>query len=314
MTTTEHAPAASAATSNGAGTTLPQSIVAARAAIAAAASDYLAVPESALERAWRWRDVENDVRYGLYRAAETVEAASAELEATLAAAPARSPGARVVAPSTIARWALQGRLATLSDDVLDRVAKDGEWTVRGTLGHTIGGQRGYGWASRWWLSIPLGPDRPKRIPEDVLARAEQELPSDDDEGLGSLAEIRARLDAVLDADALDFAGLDRAALAVPASWSGTQVDIGFRLARWASHISEHTVQLDKTLAWLGHQPSEVERIVRDLHTAWGRLESRIWPTAPAPPGASPQAVDDILAGMTATIVGESRSVRAAAEG
>jgi hypothetical protein len=289
-------------------TALPEAILEARRAIAAATADFLAIPDSALERPWSWRAVENEVRYGLYRGAETVEAASVELETALAGLPARAPGALVIAPSTIARWALQGRLATLDDSVLDTVAREGEWTVRGTLGHTIGGQRGYGWASRWWLSIPLGPDRPKRIPEDVLARAEQELPSDDDEAVGSLSEIRARLDAVLDEDALWFAGLDAAALAVPASWSGTQVDIGFRLARWGSHIYEHTVQLDKTLAWLGHEPTEVDRVVRDLHTAWGRLESRIWPT-----GATPPVVAEVLARMAATITSEARSARAAAE-
>lgn len=287
---------------------LPESIVSARAAIAAAAVEYLAIPDTTLERPWTWREVENEVRYGLYRAAETIEAASAELEANLAGAKARPPAVLVIAPSTIARWALHGRLAALADSVLDTVAKDGEWTVRQTLGHTVGGQRGYGWASRWWLSIPLGPDRPKRIPEDVLARADQELPSDDDEGEGALAEIRARLDAVLDSDGIGFAPLDAAALAVPASWSGTQVDIGFRLGRWGSHIYEHTVQLDKTLAWLGHHPTEVERIVRDLHTAWGRLESRIWPAESTPP-----AVDEILARMSATVVSEAKSARTAAE-
>ena len=308
MTTLETLDASASAVLDRPAPPLPASIVEARAAIATAAADYLAIPDAALQRPWMWRDVENEVRYGIYRAAETVEAASAELEANLAGAPARSLAVRIVAPSTIARWALHGRLAALDDSVLDAVARDGEWTVRQTLGHTVGGQRGYGWASRWWLSIPLGPDRPKRIPEDVLARAEVELPSDDDEGLGTLAEIRARLDAVLDDDAARFAPLDPAALAMPAPWSGTQVDIGFRLARWGSHIYEHTVQLDKTLAWLGHQPGEAERIVRDLHTAWGRLESRIWPAESTTP-----AVDEILARMSATVVGEAKSARAAAE-
>lgn len=287
---------------------IPGSILAARAAIASASAEHLAIPDAALERPWTWREVENEVRYGLYRAAETVEAASAELEANLSGAPARSPATLVIAPSTIARWSLHGRLAALDDSFLDTVAKDGEWTVRQTLGHTVGGQRGYGWASRWWLSIPVGPDRPKRIPADVLARAEAELPSDDEEGLGTLSEIRARLDAILDEDALRFMALDAAALAMPASWSATQVDVGFRLARWGSHIYEHTVQLDKTLAWLGHEPTEVERIVRDLHAAWGRLESRIWPAESTPP-----AVDAILARMAATILSDAGSARAAAE-
>ena len=299
---------AAPASPDGAAPSLPGTIIAARSAVAAAAADYLAISDSALERPWTWREVENDVRYGLYRAAETVEAASAELEAALAGAPARSSGAVVIAPSTVARWALQGRLATLDDSNLDTVAKDGEWTVRQTLAHTVGVQRGYGWASGWWLSIPLGPDRPKLLPDDVWARAEADLPSDDDEGAGSVADIRARMDSVLDEWALRFAPLDAIALATPAAWAGTQVDIGFRLARWGSHIYEHTIQLDKTLAWLGHQPGEVERIVRDLHTAWGRLESRIWPAESTTP-----AVDEILARMSATLSSEAKSVGAAAE-
>jgi len=291
-----------------AGAPLPSAIVAARAAVAAAAEQYLSIPDAALERAWTWRDVENDVRYGLYRMAETIEAASAELEATLAGASARPPGALVIAASTIPRWALHGRLAALEDALLDAVPKQGEWTARQTLGHTIGTQRGYAWTSAWWLSIPVGPDRPKRVPQDVADRADAELPSEDDEGLGSVAEIRRRLDDVLDAEALRFADLDAAALAMPAAWSGTPVDIGFRLARWGSHIAEHTIQLDKTLAWLGHEPTEVQRVIRDAHTAWGRLESRIWPAATWTP-----AVGEILARMADVLVSEARSVRAAAD-
>ena len=62
---------------------LPGSILSARASIAAAAADFLAIPDAVLERPWTWREVENELRYGVYRAAETVEAASAELEANL---------------------------------------------------------------------------------------------------------------------------------------------------------------------------------------------------------------------------------------
>ena len=113
---------------------------------------------------------------------------------------------------------------------------------------------------------------------------------------------------MLDEWALRFAPLDAEALAVPASWAGTQVDIAFRLARWGSHMYEHTVQLDKTLAWLGHEPNEVQRIVRDLHTAWGRLESRIWPAESTTP-----AVDEVLDRLAATVASEATSVRAAAE-
>src|SRR5262245_42777996 len=92
---------------------VPDALVNARAALEAAASDYLAIPDAALTEVWLFRgiDPEDGVRYGIYRGAETIEAADAELEAALAGSPARGPGAIRSAPATVARWALQGRLA-----------------------------------------------------------------------------------------------------------------------------------------------------------------------------------------------------------
>ncbi|TME13115.1 MAG: DinB family protein [Chloroflexi bacterium] len=312
MTTIERSPIdLPAALTSTTSPSLPGSTLRARAALADASADYLAIPDSALLRTWLFRgiDTEDGVRYGIYRGAETVEAASAELVAALAGARARAAATIRTAPATIARWALQGRLAALGDDVLDRVAKEGEWTVRETLAHTIAGQRSYGWFSRWWLSQPLGPDRPSRVPDEVDTQSQRELPSDEAEGRGSLADIRSRLDAVLDEWALRYANLDSVALGLPARWAGVPGDIDFRLGRWASHIAEHTVQLDKTLAWLGYEPSEAARIVRDLYTAWGRLEAQVFPVAPA---GTEGAVDSILERMAATLVSEARDVREAA--
>jgi DinB family protein len=284
----------------------------ARAALASATADYLAIPEAALTARWLWngQDHGDGVRYGMYRGAETIEAAVAELEAALAGAAARPAGAIRVAPATIARWELQGRLAALDDSFLDRVARDGEWTVRETLAHTIDGQRSYGWFTRWWLTQPLGDDRPARPTEEAERASELDLPGETAEGAGSLDEIRARLDDVLDEWAIRYADLDASALAADASWSGIRVDIDFRLGRWASHIREHAVQLDKTLDWLGYVPSEPARIVRDLHAAWGRLEAMIFPIAPR---GTESAVTAILDRCAATLTAEAKSARSAAE-
>jgi hypothetical protein len=289
-----------------------ESVRRARAAVATAVADYLAIPDAALPTQWLWqgRDHGDGVRYGLYRGAETIESADAELEAALAGAPPRAPGSIRSAPATIARWALQGRLAAVDDSMLDQVPRDGEWTLRQTLAHTVGGQRGYGAFTRWWLLQPLGDERPARISAEAEAALDRELPPEPSEGAGSVADIRARLDDVLDEWSLRYAGLDERALAAMATWSGLPVDIDFRLGRWASHIREHTVQLDKTLDWLGYQPSETVRIVRDLYATWGRLEARIFPTAPA---GTEAAVEGVLARMSATLVSEARDVREAAK-
>jgi hypothetical protein len=290
---------------------LPASLASARAALAAATSDYLAIPDAVLERDWTWREGENpvDVRTGIYRAAESVEAAGAEIEALLAGAGARTRAELRIAPSTIARWALQGRLASLDDALLDRVPKEGEWSARQTLAHIIDGQQSYGWFTRWWVTQPVGEDRPSRVTEAAERQSEAELPGEEAEGAGSIEEIQARLDAVLDEWALRFATVGEEALALPARWSGVLVDVDFRLGRWASHIAEHAIQLDKTVAWLGTEPTEVARIIHALYATWGRLEARIWPA----PTISP-AVEDVLVRLSTVMVEEARSTRAAAEG
>ena len=49
--------------------------------------------------------------------------------------------------------------------------------------------------------------------------------------------------------------------------------VGFRLARWSSHIREHGIQIEKTFAMLGYAPTEPARLVRNLLAAYGRAES-----------------------------------------
>jgi uncharacterized damage-inducible protein DinB len=283
-----------------------------RAAVAGVAADHVSIPDAALPKQWLWQghDHGDGVRYGMYRAAETIEAADAALEVALAEAPVRPPAAVRGAPATIARWALHGRLAALDDAVLDRVARDGEWTIRQTLAHIVDAQRSYGWFTRWWLRQPLGEGRPARVTDDAEAASMVDLPGEEAEGAGSLAEIRSRLDHVLDEWALRYADLDATALAARATWAGVPVDIDFRIGRWASHIREHTVQVDKTLDWLGYSPTEPARIVRDLYAAWGRLEARLFPVAPA---GTESSVSAILDSMADTLTREAASISAAAE-
>ena len=67
--------------------------------------------------------------------------------------------------------------------------------------------------------------------------------------------------------------LDGAAMRVDARWMGMHIPIDFRLGRYGSHIREHTIQVDKTLAMIGRQPTEVERVVRLILASYGRLEA-----------------------------------------
>jgi hypothetical protein len=141
--------------------------------------------------------------------------------------------------------------------------------VRRTLGHIITSQRSYGWFSAWFLHRAGQPDAGAYPPDGAL-------PPDGDEeedGQGSRDEVRARLDGLVDAAITAFARLDPAQLAVPARWSDLPVTIDFRMGRLGSHLREHTVQVDKTLAMIGRVPTEAERLCRLTAATYGRLEA-----------------------------------------
>jgi hypothetical protein len=76
------------------------------------------------------------------------------------------------------------------------------------------------------------------------------------------------------------------------------VSIAFRLGRWSSHIREHTVQVEKTLAELGRAPTEPERLVRLVLAAYGRAEAVVF--------GQPEA--DRAAGIIRVAATEARAV------
>jgi hypothetical protein len=97
---------------------------------------------------WFWDGNDVDIRYAFYRAFETLESAESSLR--LAVGSSESTEAReAVAAATASRWDLQGLLATFSDEDLDADPGNGEWTIRQTMAHIIGGQRGYSWGSAY---------------------------------------------------------------------------------------------------------------------------------------------------------------------
>lgn len=257
---------------------MPPALVDARADVIAAARDLLAIPETALARPWTWiGGSEDEVRYGAYRAAEALELAEVHARALASAADGTDrQAARLIGPATAARWDLHGLMLPLDDGLLDADPGGGEWSIRLATGHVIAGQRGYAWGTAWWLEQafdPNAPGRPTTIPEPFWETFPDEATT---EAAGSVDELRARLDGILDLSAERFAGLPDDRLELGARWSGFPVTIGFRFGRWSSHIREHVIQIEKTFAMIGHLPSEPARLVRNVLAAYGRAEAVVF--------------------------------------
>lgn len=256
---------------------LPTALRAARLEVLAAVAELRTVRDISLTKPWAWKGGgEDEIRYGFYRIGEAFERAGIDAVASLhSAGTQRGRAADLIAPSTAARWDLQGLLIGLDDATPDADPGDGEWTIRQTLGHVISGQRFYGVGTAWWQDQGYradDPDLPSTTPEAVY----EGLPGEEVDAEGSPAELRDRLDAVVDRSAERLAGVPEDRLALGTRWSGFAVDIGFRIGRWSSHIREHTVQVEKTLVMLDQSPTEVDRLVRLALAGWGRAEAVVF--------------------------------------
>ena len=269
---------------------LDPAIVRARGALNDLLARLARVDDTALTYVWHWDGREVDIRYLYYRALETIEGATSGAMRALAGA--SSTEARdAVAAATAARWDTQGVLATLTDTDLDADPGGGEWTLRQTLAHIIGSQRGYAWGTAYWMSVRDEPKPPgrRRAPDELFSA----MPEEADEATGSIADIRTKLDDIVDATSSRYATLTPDEMAIEGGWSGIPVTIGFRMWRWSSHIQEHTVQVDKTLDMLGRRRTEVQHLIRLIGRAFGHLEATAFGRAP---GSAASAVFDEVAG------------------
>ena len=249
---------------------LPDALVRARAAFNETLAALNGIAAGDLGYLWMWDGNEQDVRYGFYRAFEILEVGAANATRALASQPS-SAARQAVAAATASRWALHGVLATLRDADIDADPGNGEWSIRRTLQHTVSSQRGYAWGTAAWLALReqtqsqgLG-----RLPDDWFGG----LPEEEEEAVGSLAEVRRELDDIVDVTSARYATLTDDDLAVMGRWSGAPVTIHFRQWRWSSHIAEHTIQIEKTIDMLGKRRSEVDWLSRLLGQAYGRLEA-----------------------------------------
>ena len=272
-----------------------------RGTIRAALLDLAPVRDETLEGPWTWPGHgELELRYGFFRMLEDLEATEAEIGRL---GDARSRGATIVAPTAVAAWDLVGILTPLTEDALDADPGGGEWTIRQALAHVLATQRSYAVYTSWWRDqrITPGGDEPPLPPEDLDGTIPEETAAD-----GSLDEVRRRVHAEIDDAASRLAGIGDAELEMAARWSGQVLTVGFRQGRWSSHMTEHTIQVDKTLVMLDRPPTEVARLIRRIAVAWGRVERQLWPV-PAAEGAT--ALAATAATRAATI---AASVREAA--
>ena len=225
----------------------------------AALSGFAALDEGALSRPWSWRDGRMDVRYALYRTLEDAQEAHVRI-----AAGQHPESRRILALAQRAFGDLRGLLSGLPTDLLDTSPREGEWPIRETLRHMLSVEQRYAVQTRY--ALDRAESDPVRIPDDRLpAAAQVDVTGSVGAILGRIGEARAETNRLL-------GDVGPAAMTRPTVWVHYGIDVRFRLHRFAAHVTEHTVQCEKTLIALGWGQTEGRRIVRHVAAAIGEIE------------------------------------------
>ncbi len=216
---------------------------------------FAALTDEDCARPWTWRPEgeQLQVRDALYRSLEE------EQEAAVGAV-THSEAQAILATAQSAFGDLRGLLAGLPDELLDRVPRPGEWSLRETLQHIEVVERSYRLRTRY--AADRRESEPVVMPAQVV---DEEIPGGFTDVLGRLERERAESDSLL-------ASIPASAMTRPSRWMEHSVDVRFRLHRFAGHLAEHTVQCEKTLAWLGSVPTEARLIARRISAMRGRHE------------------------------------------
>jgi len=225
----------------------------------AALAGFAALDEDALAQPWRWREGTLNVREALYRSLEDAQ------EACVSAAAGPHPESRrILAIAQRAFGDLRGLLTGLPTELLDRPPGAGEWPVRETLRHMFAVERRY--AIQTLYAVERTDADHIRIADDRLPTAAQM-----DAG-GEVGAILARIGQARAETNERLGNLPPAALTRQSRWIDYEIDVRFRLHRFAAHIAEHTIQCEKALSALGWRQTEGRRIVRRLAAAIGEVE------------------------------------------
>jgi hypothetical protein len=233
--------------------------------------------DAALERKWTWEAYDEGVRFAFFRTYEELcESASTLATERAAQGPAMTTAQRVLAQYHAACRDLQAVLIDVEDASLDRLPAEAEWPLRIILGHVIGVEREY--FARTWYAVDQwrkGNEQPIVMPdEDVEAFVgsydafEQTM---DNESLGGiLAHYAALHERVLH----ELADIGEDELNAPSLWwESYAVPVQYRLQRFDSHLRQHTIQVEKTLAEeRRHRLSEAKQILRLVYGALAEAE------------------------------------------
>lgn len=222
---------------------------------------------------WHRRDQQDDFsrRHGLYMLSELVLAEADRLT------PMESEGTALAGHVVEAAWDLRVRLLAVDAATVASQPKAEEWTIAQAMDHMLGSQEFWNILFDLWLEQARRGDQLafRHRGEDIKARS-----SGGDQLIIEPEALIAELTELVDHACHNVVEVEGLGLLhepeVGFNRGPNPVPLAYYPRRWAAHLREHTVQVDKSLAWLGREPNEQQRIARVTAGAIGELEAAWW--------------------------------------
>ena len=235
------------------------------------------IPDAALDLPWTWREYDSDgVRFAFFRTCEELRELAVKLrQARYARGLLLTSAQLILAQYHGAYCDLQAALLGAGSELVDRAPAENEWPLRKTLSHMVGTEQSFFVVVKYALDGHRAKDaRPGKIPDEAW----NALVGMDETAYralmdGPFDELRTYHRALHARVLREFAGIEDSELEVPSAyWEVEPMSLRFRLHRFESHERQHTIQIDKTLALLGHAPTEARRLLRLVYAALAEVE------------------------------------------
>jgi hypothetical protein len=237
---------------------------------------FLVLPDKELERAWTWKDHDEEgIRFAFFVTMQELRQLAVTLS-TLRSKP--TPAQHILSQYHAAYLDLQAAILGISAEDAEKTFAEGEWNVRRVYSHILATDIGFTVVVRFaleghrfgnWKRDPL-PEADEPRLSGISGMTEDEyqalVKGPFEKMLSYHREFHPR---ILE----EFSTITDEELDLPSTfWEETRFPIRHRLHRYEAHYVQHTVQMDKTLVAIGQAPNESKRLIRKLYAALAEAE------------------------------------------
>ncbi len=229
--------------------------------------------EKDLERAWTWKDHDEEgIRFAFFVTLQELRDLAVRLAALRLT---QTPAQHILSQYHAAYLDLQAVLLGVSEADAERAPAEEEWSVQRVYAHILGTEINFTIVVRHALERHRAGTWSSERFSDQDADRLAGISDEEFLGLsrGPLSGMVAYHGELHRQIVEDFSKITDGELELPSAfWEETRFPIRHRLHRYEAHLVQHTVQIEKALAAIGRGPGEAKRLLRKIYAALAEAE------------------------------------------